>query len=225
MGFSPNEKKMLLVFDLDGTLIDSRRDIAECCNAALVDLGRAPLAEARIATYVGDGARKLLARALESDDASLLDRAMESFARHYLARPVRHTKWLPGAENCLHLRGEHLLAVATNKREDIAVAIVEALGAREAFACVVGGGGGPLKPDPAALARAVRESGFGGDARDVWMIGDGPQDVGAGKAFGATTVAVLGGFHSKEKLEALGPDHLIASLADLPPLLARAPLA
>lgn len=211
---------MLLVFDLDGTLIDSRLDIAEACNVALVAVGRAPLPVDRIASFVGDGVRNLLARALEcAQDDPRVDEALAPLLDHYMANPITHTTWMPGAREALDLRARHVLGLATNKRTKVALAILDALGVRDAFASVVGGGDGPLKPDPAAIHRIAREARWTGAPRSVWMIGDGPQDIGAGKAAGATTVAVAGGFHSKETLAALSPDHLLDSLVDLPALV------
>jgi phosphoglycolate phosphatase len=107
-----------LLLDLDGTLVDSRRDIARACNAALVAVGRPELDEARVVSFVGDGARLLLARALEVDaSAPIVDEALEPFLESYLAHPVEHTVLLPGVRETLaHLveRGV-LLALATNK--------------------------------------------------------------------------------------------------------------
>jgi phosphoglycolate phosphatase-like HAD superfamily hydrolase len=211
---------MLLVFDLDGTLVDSRLDIAASCNAALLALGRKALPAEVVAGFVGDGARKLIARALEMDATEpLVDRGLEAFIDFYLAHPVVHTTWMAGALEALSLAPKHTLALATNKRTSVALAIVRALGAEESFAAITGGGDGPLKPDPASIRRVVQETGYVGDPRSVWMIGDGPQDVLAGKAFGATTVAVQGGFHSEAKLRDASPDHLLVTLEELPALL------
>jgi len=209
---------MLLVFDLDGTLIDSRLDIAASCNAALVAVGREPLPVEVVAGFVGDGARKLMARALELElDDPLVDRGLDAFIDFYLAHPIEHTKWMPGALEALELG--HTLAIATNKRTSVALAIVRALGKERAFAAIVGGGEGPLKPDPHSIHSVVKTTGYSGEPRSVWMIGDGPQDVRAGKAFGATTVAVLGGFHPESRLREASPDHLLRSLEELPALV------
>ncbi len=213
-------KRQLLVFDLDGTLIDSRLDIADACNAALIALGRRALPVEAISSFVGDGVRALLGRALDcAPSDTLVDRALEPLLAHYMAHPIAHTTWLPGAREALSLGSDHVLAVATNKNTHVALAILEALGVRSKFAAIVGGGDGPLKPDPACLHRIAREVGWSEDSKTMWMIGDGPQDIGAGKAAKATTVAVAGGFHSKETLAGLDADHLLDSLLDLPRFL------
>ncbi len=211
---------MLLVFDLDGTLIDSRRDIADACNVALVAVGRHALPIEEIAKFVGDGVRNLLSRALGcAADDPLIDRALVPLIDHYMAHPITHTTWMPGAREALNLASDHVLCVATNKRTKLAIAILEALRVTDKFAAVTGGGDGPLKPDPAAIHWLVDKVRWTGEPRSVWMIGDGPQDIGAGVAAGATTVAVAGGFHSKERLATLGADYLLDSLLELPALL------
>jgi phosphoglycolate phosphatase len=213
---------MLLIFDLDGTLIDSRFDIAAACNAALVAIGKTALPVEKIATFVGDGAHNLMRRALGEDASdSLIDAALPVLTAYYLAHPVEHTRWLPGAAEALEtLAHEHTIALATNKGASVAHAILGALGVIDRFAAVIGGGELALKPDPACIHAIAKQTGFAGDIADIWMIGDGPQDIGAGKAAGSTTVAVLGGFHPEGRLRALRPDHLLASLGELGPLLA-----
>lgn len=210
----------MIVFDLDGTLVDSRGDIANACNAALVAVGRRPLDRELIATFVGDGARTLLARALEVEKGdALVERAVPFFDAHYLANPARETRLMPGTLEALDALGHRTLAVATNKRRLTAEAVLGAMGLLERFAFVWGGGDGPLKPDPHAVRTLAERAGR--DPRELWMVGDGPQDVGAGKAAGARTVAVLGGFHPEERVRPLGPDHVIATLFELAEIVLR----
>lgn len=206
----------MLIFDLDGTLIDSRRDIATACNHALEFVGRPKRDEDEIGSYVGDGARILIERAIgKGRDKETVDRALEEFRAYYLANPVVHTTLMPGARECLEL--DRTLAIATNKQRNIAEAILDALGIRTRFSYVWGGGDGPQKPNPACVKMLLRES--KADKRSTFMIGDGIQDIGAGKRAGVQTVAVLGGFHDEPALRALSPDFLIESLRELPSIL------
>jgi len=197
-----------LVFDLDGTLIDSRRSIAAACNYALVAAGRAALPGIEIAGYVGDGARALVARAFREDPRSAaVDAALVDFVRFYTAHPILGTTWLPGAREALAFGRATLV---TNKARAITVEILRALDVGHLFVAVIAGGDGPLKPDPSPILAAVRA--LGAPAASTWVVGDGVQDILAGKAAGCRTAAVLGGFTSEERLRTAGPDVVLASL-------------
>ena len=205
----------LVTFDLDGTLVDSRGDIAAACNHALASVGRDELSLATISGFVGDGGRKLLERALKVQaEDPLVDVALAAFEAYYLAYPAVHTVFLPGAREALDALRQHPLALATNKARGPALAVLDALGIRDRFAAVFAGGDGPLKPDPECLLRLCRALSV--SAADTFMVGDGPQDIGAGRAAGCITVAVLGGFHDEAKLRALAPDYLLRTLHELP---------
>ena len=147
-----------VAFDLDGTLIDSRLDIAAACNHVLEAEGRAPLEVQRIATFVGDGVRALVSRAFALPmDAPALDALERAFVARYAAHAVAHTTWMPGALGAVEaLRGTPL-AVVTNKARSVTLAVLEALGAGDRFAFVYAGGDGPLKlergPATSDLAR------------------------------------------------------------------------
>ncbi|CAN5924866.1 phosphoglycolate phosphatase [soil metagenome] len=204
-----------LLFDLDGTLVDSRGDIAAACNAALVAHGRPALPVAAILPMVGDGARALVARALSSfappSDALLVD-ALATFGAYYLAHPCVHSVLLPGARDVLAEAATLALpcALVTNKPRDVTIALVEALGMT--FEASWAGGDGPLKPAPDSVLAMIARLGVA--AGDAWMIGDGPQDVGAGKAAGCFTVGVPG-IAERARLLASGPDLVCESLHDL----------
>lgn len=201
------------VFDLDGTLIDSRLDIAAACNHALVWAGREPLPPSEIGKMVGDGARKLLMRAFAQQD---IDAPLAEFLRYYSEHPLEHARWMPGAREVLDELSP--AAVVTNKARVVAERVLDALGIRGKVA-LVAGGDGPLKPDPTPILRAMRE--LSSTPAETWVIGDGDQDVGAGNAAGCKTVAVLGGFHSEQRLRAAKPSFVINSLTELPALVRR----
>lgn len=208
-----------LLFDLDGTLVDSRGDIAASCNAALEAHGRAPLPLTEILPMVGDGARALVARALRvSEDDALVSPVLDTFRAHYLAHPCDRTILLPGAGEALGAAAREGVpcALVTNKPRDISLALLEALGIRDAFAAVWGAGDGPLKPAPDGVLAMTNALGVA-PAR-AWMIGDGPQDIGAGKAAGAFTVGVFG-IAERLRLMASEPDLLLSSLVELAPHL------
>ena len=128
----------LFVFDLDGTLIDSRADIAASANHARTCLGFAPLPEDLIATFVGDGLRRLLERAFDGERANLED-AAKHFVRYYGEHPIAHTTLYPGIQQVLDSVRRERLAILSNKPEALCHRILECLGIHGSFARIAGG--------------------------------------------------------------------------------------
>jgi 2-phosphoglycolate phosphatase len=204
-----------LLFDLDGTLIDSRRDIAAACNVARTAHGFEPLAFEAILPMIGDGARVLISRAFDATaDAPIVDAALATFMAAYLAAPCVHTLLLPGVREILGEASTAKLpcAVVTNKPRAVTLAVLSALGLTPAFAAIWAGGDGILKPAPDSVRDTIARLGV--DVRSAWMIGDGPQDIGAGRAAGCFTVGVPG-IAERELLLASRPDLVCESLDDL----------
>jgi len=212
-----NPLNMLLprgvVFDLDGTLIDSRADIAQACNHVLEWAGRERLPVETISGFVGDGARVLLARAFGiAEDAPEIESLFEKWQRYYLAHPVDHTLLMPGAVRALRELDERSIGIAivTNKARAVALAIIEALGIAPQLRALYAGGDGPLKPHPKSIvimAQALQIT-----TQELWVIGDGTQDIEAAHAAGAKAIAITGGFNSKAALQAAKPDACFESL-------------
>jgi phosphoglycolate phosphatase len=208
-----------IVFDLDGTLIDSRRDIAASANHALAAHGFAELSLEEVAGYVGDGARSLLARAarLEETDGRL-DRLIDTFLDYYTAHPIHATTLMPGAREALDAFPRSSLALCTNKPRRTTLAVLAGLELTNVFRAVAAGGDFPeKKPHPRpllALAEALQVT-----PQELLMVGDGAQDVLAGRAAGAITVGVRGGIQGVEHLLDSRPDHLLDSLHELPALV------
>lgn len=212
------KKPAALLLDLDGTLVDSRADIVTACNTALRDHGRAPLAHDAILTMVGDGARALVSRAFGlSPGSPEIEAALASYERAYREKPCEATVLLPGARELL--ASGVPCALVTNKPRLVAELVLERLGVRPSFAFVWGGGDGPLKPSPEGAHAALTELGVRG--ADAWFIGDGPQDVGAGRAAGCFTIAV-DGIAEPEALLRAAPDRLVESLHEVVALLGAA---
>jgi phosphoglycolate phosphatase len=204
-----------LLFDLDGTLIDSRRDIAEAMNAMLVLHGRAPLAFEDVLPLIGDGARALVARALRrsglEDLAEERERsALADFKRLYAERPCVHTTLMPGAEAALAIGPP--CGIVTNKPREVTTLVIEALGIGKKIRALWAGDGA-LKPAPEGVLAVAKALGV--KPERAWMIGDGPQDILAGKAAGVFTVAVPG-IAEREAVLAAKPDLVLDSLLDLP---------
>jgi phosphoglycolate phosphatase len=210
-----------VLFDLDGTIVDSRRDIAEACNAARASHGLAPLHFDAIMAMVGDGARVLVMRAfgLTADDPRL-DEAVATYNRIYLAISHAHTVLLPGARDVLDVCAEAELpcGIVTNKQRDVTLSVLAAVAIRPFFRAVHAGDDGALKPDPGGVLDVAARLGVA--AARTWMIGDGPQDVRAGHAAGCFTVGVPG-IAERDRLVASAPDLLCESLVEVAAVLRR----
>jgi phosphoglycolate phosphatase len=202
-----------VVFDLDGTLIDSRADIAAACNHTLVWAGREPLPVETISSFVGDGARALIARAFGiSEHAAEVGVLFEEWQRYYVEHPVDNTRLLPGAVRALQELSARAVAlgIVTNKARVVTLAIIDAFQLGPYLNALYAGGDGPLKPSPEPILAIARELGVA--ASELWVVGDGTQDILAARAAGARGIAVAGGFHDDAKLRAAAPDAWFASL-------------
>lgn len=212
-----------VVFDLDGTLIDSRGDIAAAVNHALLEAGRTPLAAGVIASFVGDGARTLLARCAklpETDPA--LDALLERFIDYYSAHPTDFTRWADGAPQVLDRVAELELPIAlcTNKARPVTEAILSALGVRTRFRAIYAGGDGPeKKPAPGPLIALAKKLGL--EVGALVMVGDGPQDVECARRAGCRVVGVVSTYSGRERVTSSQPDVVIESLSELPEIVRR----
>ncbi|MGH9395214.1 MAG: HAD-IA family hydrolase [Terriglobales bacterium] len=206
----------LLIFDLDGTLIDSCADLVASVNATLSHLGRAPLAEELIARYVGDGAARLIERALGGEpEAELQAAALEYFLDYYAAHKLDRTTLYPGVEEGLAALGAagFALAVLSNKPVRPSREIVAALGIGGYFFAVEGGNSfAQKKPDPVGILALARARGLAPAA--AAMIGDSAVDIRAGRNAGAYTCGVTYGFRP-DSFAAEPPDAIAASFAQL----------
>ena len=209
-----------IAFDLDGTLIDSRGDIAAATLHALTTNGFAPLPVATLLTYVGDGARPLLARsaAIDANDPRI-DVLYASFIEFYSAHPLVHTRFCAGAERALSALSSFRLALCTNKPRITTLAVLDGLGILSAFEIVVAGNDLPRsKPDPLPVQHIAEKLGIAPER--LVMVGDGAQDILAARGAGARSVGLRDGIQPIERLLAANPDVLLDSLEELPALIA-----
>ena len=215
----PVEALRLLVFDLDGTLIDSRQDLVNSVNAMLDHLNRPELPDGVIASYIGDGAGMLVRRALgDPDDESYLDTALTYFLDYYRVHKLDYTRVYPGVMESLEaLRLDadgavRKMAVLTNKPVNPSRAICDALGLSPYFFQVYGGNSFPTKkPDPEGLNALIREAGV--DPFETVMIGDSDIDVLTARSSGAWALGCRFGL-APHTLDAAEPDCLVDSPAD-----------
>ena len=206
----------LVVFDLDGTLVDSTRDLAAAVNATIAQLapGRPPLPIGVVRSYIGNGAGVLVAKSLEAAGIEARPEAVLPLFLECYGRCLLDTTALyPGVLETLEALADRTLAVLTNKPGDMSRAILAGLGVSSRFARILGGGDVPgRKPDPAGLLRLMEETGAG--AGETVLVGDSAVDVRTGRAAGVRTVGVTFGL-DPESLEADPPDVLIGHMREL----------
>jgi len=222
--FNPHSVR-LLIFDLDGTLIDSRMDLIHSVNATLRHFGREDLAGNVIASYVGDGAPVLVRRALgDGADEPLFQSALAYFLGYYRMHKLDHTTVYDGIPETLAAIGKsgngarRLMAVLSNKPVKPSQDIVQALGLGPYFIRVYGGNSfDTKKPDPHGLRTLLEETGM--TPEQTLMIGDSSIDVLTGRNAGVWTCGVTYGF-APHTLEQETPDVLVDVPRELRELLA-----
>lgn len=210
------EKSMpLLIFDLDGTLIDSRLDLAHAVNATRAQAGRGPLPHEQIFSFVGNGAPVLIQRAM-GPDASEEDvaRALEFFLDYYRHHALDYTVLYPGVQESLHRlhTAGASLAILTNKPVRTSRRIMEGLGVARLFFQIYGGNSFEYKkPHRIGIDTLCRESGV--LSTDTWMVGDSYVDVQTARNAGVASCGVTYGFQP-ETFREFPPDLLVDRLED-----------
>lgn len=207
-----------VLFDLDGTLIDSAAGIAEAVNNTLQDFGHAREDEATVRTWIGDGARLLLQRALAHAGAGLpegevFESAYARLMRHYADSLPLQARAYPGAgEGMRGLRDAGVrVALCTNKPERFIVPLLEALGWKGMFDAIVGGDSlAEHKPHPEPLLHIAR--GFGVEVRECLMVGDSRTDAEAANAAGMPLALVDYGYRRDFDLATAGACYVVDDL-------------
>lgn len=206
-----------IVFDLDGTLVDSLADIITHLNAALADHGLPERARHEISDWVGHGAEQLVLHAVPRQD--LVTPVLATFRARYRARPVIDARVYDGLADVLDaLAPRYPLAVLSNKPHELTVDVCGALLSRWPFAAIHGHHPDrPRKPDPRALHAVTDELGI--DARTCVLVGDSEVDIATARAAGAASIAVSWGLRPLALLVEAAPDHLVRSTHELANLL------
>ncbi len=203
----------LLIFDLDGTLIESKWDIAASVNLTLKDLGLPCREEEEIFGFVGDGVRRLLRLAVGEENQSKYEEALSVFRRHYLEHCLDRTRFYPGIDDVLSHFREKDKAVATNKSIEYTKVILDGLGPHH-FSYVVGGDDGfGLKPEPGMLLHILEQLNIKKD-RAV-LVGDSTNDINAAHNAGIRVCAVGYGMGNRDKMASCRPDWFIEQPQDL----------
>lgn len=208
----------LLIFDLDGTLVDSRKDLVLSVNATRAHLGLPPLDEDTVSSYVGNGAPVLIQRALGpgfAEDQSAA--ALRFFLAYYREHKLDHTDFYPGVREALDMFGDRTLAVLTNKPVRISREMLEELGVAVRFRYVYGGNSFEnKKPHPEGVLSILADSRI--PPAQAMIVGDSDVDVVTGRNAGIHCCGVSYGF-KPHTFQQTPPDVLVHSLVELAALL------
>jgi phosphoglycolate phosphatase len=215
-------KRRFIVFDLDGTLVDSLPDIAAALNGALGEIGAASLPLETVRSMVGDGSPVLVGRALAASGIAA-DRLADRHARFvalYEADPVARTVVYPGVSATLATLAAdgRRLGICTNKLQGTTLAVLRGLGLAGYFTAVLGGDAVPQrKPDPRHLLAVL--AALGGGPADAVMVGDSENDIAAARGAGAASILVRYGY-ARAPLADIPADRQIDAFGELPAALA-----
>lgn len=218
MAYSDFSSVRALIFDLDGTLIDSKQDLIRSVNAMLVEMGRETLHEDTISGYIGHGAPKLVARALGNEATEHeCEQALKFFLQHYDEHKLDSTRPYPGVPEALEELRELPMAVLTNKPVRVSNRILEGLGLAKYFRAIHGGNSFETKkPDPLGAKRILQE--LDTAPRQAMMVGDSEVDVQTARNAGTLAAAVNYGFGTHDRA-AYPADIYLDRLTDLVEML------
>ncbi len=218
-GNRPTFQCRVVVFDLDGTLIDTVPDLAAAVDQTLLDLSLQPVGEARVRTWVGNGATKLMERALRhaaGESSVAVQQALDLFFDHYGTELWARSKLCPGVAETLPrlvTRGLHL-AVCTNKPTRFVKPLLKHFGIDRFFPVFLGGDDLPVKkPDPSPLLHLAEQLGV--SAVNCLVVGDSSNDVEAARAAGMAVAAVSYGYNYCENLGDCDPDVVVDTISEL----------
>lgn len=212
--------KRLIIYDLDGTLVDTGEDIAEAANHMLTELTGAALPSDEVRRCVGQGLHDLVRRCLKTDDEALVERGTTLFGDYYGRHLLDHSRLYPQARQTLDYFRARTQAIVTNKPQPFARDLLAGLGVADYFLEIIAPGSGFLKkPDPAAVHHLMARQRL--VAEEVLLIGDSLIDVETGRNAGVLTVVLTHGFQDQEDLAAADPDLLVNNFEELLALARR----
>ncbi|MZG53929.1 MAG: HAD-IA family hydrolase [Nitrospinae bacterium] len=207
-------KISLVVYDFDGTLVDTLFDIADSVNLTLAELKLPQLPRETIRKYVGKGVERLMSQTLEGSSYSDIPTAVSLFKKHYSQNLVHHTDFYPHGREILHYFKDKSQAICSNKPEGFVRRILESLDGLHYFDAVIGGDSvNTKKPDPEGLNTILQQLNISAD--EAVLVGDSPVDVETGRRAGVYTCIVNFGLGFPDEIAAAGPDCSIDSLSEL----------
>jgi len=204
----------LIIFDLDGTLINSLKDITISLNFTLEKLGLEKMDEERVRGYIGSGVKRLIEDVLGSMDDNRIGEMISLFQEHHKKHLLDNTILYPGTKEVLQFYNKKKKAVISNKNKEFSLTILKGLGAEEYFDLILGPEDAQRrKPFPDPILNVLAKLNI--KPQKALMVGDNPIDIEAGKSAGVFTCAVTYGFSRKEDLENSNPDFIINGILDL----------
>jgi phosphoglycolate phosphatase len=218
-------KPEVVLFDLDGTLIDTAPDLAASIDSTLQQLGLPARGEEKVRGWIGSGIEGVLKRALTDDfnaqpDAEQFNSALEIFKEIYFANVCQHSRIYPGVREALDYLEENNFAIAcvTNKGGRFTDKLLKEIGLYERFGIIVSGDTLAVKkPDPLPILHAAKH--FSASASATLMVGDSVTDVNAARAAGCQILCVPYGYNKGQNVRELNPDWVVESLAELSNLI------
>ena len=203
-----------IFFDVDGTLVDARRDIANAMNYALESMGLPVLPVEKIISYVGTGVSHLISNCLGTDDAKLVEKGIRLYGEYYVAHAADEAFLYPHAVEILDYLKDKRKFILTNRYAAFADILLKALGVRKYFEEVIGGDDeGCLKPSACIIDRVVKTSGI--DKSKALIVGDMSYDIMTGNNAGVKTCWVTYGLGNIGEIKDLRPDYIIEDLIEL----------
>jgi phosphoglycolate phosphatase len=205
----------LVMFDLDGTLANTGRDLADAVNFTRARFNLGSLPDAAVLAHVGRGVEHLLRQAVPEESPRRFAKVLRVFLERYENHLLDATVLYPNAYETLEYFREKRRAMVSNKTHRLTLAVLHGLGIEQCFDIILGGDSAPQKkPHPALLQQALAR--FQVAAHRALMIGDGSIDVEAGRQAGVLTCGVTYGLGHKEDIIAANPDFVIDSLSEIP---------
>ncbi len=204
----------LLIYDLDGTLVNTREDIVRAANHMLQQMGQSGISAEEVSSYVGKGLYFLIKGCLKTEDAKKIEKGSKIYRDHYAAHMMDHSSLYPGAREILEYFKNKKQAVITNKPNPFSYQMLKALGVADYFVEIVAGDSDyPKKPDPGAvLAMMQKENVLPGE---TVFIGDSAIDIQTGRNAGIKTVVVTHGFSGEDELKLARPDAMVRDFSEL----------
>ncbi len=208
----------LIIFDLDGTLVDTSRDITNALNYALHSYGFKKIAVEETIQMIGEGITRLIEKVLGLEKLQLKDEAIRKFLDYYSEHLIDYSKVYPYVRETLEKLNGYKKAVISNKREYLSTKLLDKLDLLMYFDLIVGSDTTP-ESKPSAMPVIYVYTKFGLEPHETIMVGDSNYDIEAGKKAGVKTIGVTYGYREKQYL--IDADYLIDSFNDLLPILDR----